>query len=165
VEAGQIGTELRLFDRTDDFAHGMVSSFPHRRSCRHFLPVADRPFVTTNQLYHKIMGVASAFFMFFSENRRLSVIHLSRLLHGEQNNFLPKKLSPELLFSEGGLGETALLAQKSGFPQKYLFRSPCAPLNFALSSPAFRDKIEHTKHRNAMCAKRGGRRPWNRWKR
>ena len=52
-----------------------------------------------------------------------ATIHLSRLLHGEQSNFLPENLNPELLFSERGLGETALLAQKSGFPQKYVNRN------------------------------------------
>ena len=57
-------------------------------------------------------------------NHEKVTIHLSRLLHGEQSNFLPENLNPELLFSEGGLGETALLAQKSGFPQKYLNRNP-----------------------------------------
>ena len=41
----------------------------------------------------------------------------------ETRQFLPENLNPESLFSERGLGETALLAQKSGFPQKYVNRN------------------------------------------
>ena len=73
VEVGPIGTELRLFDGLDDFAHFECSSFPHRRSCpaasaRSVLPAEDRPFHTKRIIPHLVpfaQGEITRFFYLF----------------------------------------------------------------------------------------------------